>query len=330
MKHLPPKTKCQISLIIATISVSWASIFITILLKPPYNIPAVVIAFWRLFLSIFFLIPFILREEVRNQFKPFFNISHQRLFALSGLFLSLHFFSWISSLDPKLGLSIAVSVIVVNSSPIWVVVISFLLLKEKINNYQLIGLFLGFGGLLLISFASSSQQTITLLPEGVFLALFGAIMIALYFIIGRRMRTHLTVPNIPYVFFVNFFCSVFLFLFALFLGENVLHFSLSALVWFIALAIGPSLLGHAMYTYAMKHISAQTVSLAVIGETVGASLLAWIIFSQVLPPITMIGGLFVLIGIYLDVKFDISSLPVNESEITPNLNSQEKNTNHLS
>ena len=313
MKHLQPKTKCQISLIIATIAVSWASIFITILLNPPYSIPAVVIAFWRLFLSIIFLLPFIFQKEVRNQFKPFFNISHQRLFALSGFFLSLHFLSWISSLDPELGLSVAVSVIVVNSSPIWVVVISFLLLKEKINVYQLTGLILGFGGLLLISFASDSQQTITLLPEGIFLALFGAVMVASYFIIGRQMRTHRTVPNIPYVFFVNFFCSVFLFLFALILGQNVFHFSLSALVWFIALAIGPSLLGHAMYTYAMKHISAQTVSLAVIGETVGASLLAWIIFSQTLPPITMIGGLLVLVGIYLNIKFEVSDIQANNS-----------------
>lgn len=316
MKQLQPKTKCQISLIIATVAVSWASIFITILLNPPHNIPAVVIAFWRLFLSVLFLLPFILREEVRNQFKPFIDISYLRIFALSGLFLSLHFLSWISSLDPAFGLSVAVSVLVVNSSPIWVVVISFALLREKITFYQLIGLILGFGGLLLISLAPGSQQSSILLPEGILLASFGAIMVACYFIIGKRMRAHHTVPNIPYVFFVNSFCSLFLFVFALILGENIFKFNLNDLVFFIALAIGPSLLGHAMYTYAMKHISAQTVSLAVIGETVGASLLAWVIFSQVLPPLTLIGGFLVLIGIYLDVKFDISGLqgkePINE------------------
>ncbi len=328
MKHLQSKTKCQISLIIATIAVSWASIFITILLKPPHNVPAVVIAFWRLFLSVVLLSPFILREEIRNQFKPFFEFSYQRLFALSGLFLSLHFISWISSLDPKLGLSIAVSVIVVNASPIWVVVISFLFLREKITFYQLIGLILGFGGLFLISFTPNSQQASTLIPEGIFLALFGSIMVALYFIIGRRMRAQYTVPNIPYVFFVNLFCSIFLLLFSLFLGENILRFTLNDFVWFIALAIGPSLLGHAMYTYAMKHISAQTVSLAVIGETVGASLLALIIFSQALHPITLIGGFLVLMGIYLDVKFDISSSQFigskkeESDDTTASLNSQ--------
>ncbi|MFW9905211.1 MAG: DMT family transporter [Candidatus Thorarchaeota archaeon] len=308
MKHLEPKTKCQISLIIATVAVSWASIFITILLNPPHDIPAVVIAFWRLFLSVLFLFPFTLRKEVRNQFRPFIDVSYLRIFALSGLFLSLHFLSWISSLDPALGLSVAVSVLVVNSSPIWVVIISFLLLKEKITSYQLIGLLLGFGGLLLISFTPDSQQSDTiLLPEGILLALFGAIMVACYFIIGKRMRTHHTVPNIPYVFFVNSFCSFFLFIFAVILGKNIFIFTLNDLILFVALAIGPSLLGHAMYTYAMKHISAQTVSLAVIGETVGASILAWMIFSQVLPPITLIGGFFILLGIYLDIKYDLPS-----------------------
>ncbi|MFX0122850.1 MAG: DMT family transporter [Candidatus Hodarchaeota archaeon] len=312
MKHLQPKTKCQISLIIATVAVSWASIFITILLNPPHNIPAVVIAFWRLFLSVLFLLPFIIREEIRNQFKPFIGISYLRIFALSGLFLSLHFLSWITSLDPVFGLSVAVSVIVVNSSPIWVVVVSFALLREKITTYQLIGLILGFGGLLLISLAPDSQQSSIVLPEGILLALFGALMVACYFIIGKRMRAHHTVPNIPYVFFVNSFCSFFLFIFALILGENILNFTLSDLILFAALAIGPSLLGHAMYTYAMKRISAQTVSLAVIGETVGASLLAWIIFLQVLPPITIIGGFLILFGIYLDIKYDLPSSFIND------------------
>ncbi len=323
MKQIQPRTKCQISLIVASIAVSWASIFISFLLDN--GVPPVIIAFWRLYLSVMFLIPFILHKEVRNQFKPYFNLKYQRFFVLSGFFLSLHFLSWIQSLT---SLSVAVSVIVVNSSPIWVIVFSFLLLREKITFQQLIGLFFGFLGLFIISLTPNSQQTIEVYPEGIFLALFGAIMVAFYFMIGKRMRTQHTVPNIPYVFFVNLFCSAFLFLFSLFLGENVLHFNPDDLVWFIALAIGPSLLGHALYIYAMKHISAQTVSLAVIGETVGASLLAWIILSQELPPITLIGGFIVIIGIYLGVKFDISSLQVNESEITPNPYSQERNFGH--
>lgn len=298
-----PKFKYQISLIVATVAVSWASIFISILLDN--GVPPVIIAFWRVFLSVMFLLPFFTRQEIRTQFRPYFKLTYQRVFALSGFFLSLHFFSWIQSLEL---LSVAASVIVVNSSPIWVIVFSFLLFQERITIQQFTGLIIGFFGLFLISIAPTPHQDDTIYPEGIFLALFGAVMVAFYFMIGKRMRTQHTVPNIPYVFFVNFFCSGFLFLFSLLLSENVLSFTLVDLVWFIALAIGPSLLGHALYTYSMKRLSAQTVSLAVIGETVGASLLAWFILSQELPPITLIGGALVLIGIYLNVKFDISSI----------------------
>jgi len=224
------------------------------------------------------------------------------LFIFSGFFLSLHFLSWIQSL--KL-LTVAVSVLVVNSSPIWVILISFLFFQEKINSYQAIGLIVGFIGLSLISYYQSTLESQLVVPIGIALALFGAFMVAFYFIIGKRMRSQHIVPNILYLFFVNTICSAFLLLYSLILGENIFSFSLADLVLFIALAIGPSLLGHGLYNYAMKHLSAQTVSLAVIGETVGASLLAWLLFSQILTPIMLLGGLLVLIGIFLNVRFDI-------------------------
>ncbi|UCE13981.1 MAG: EamA family transporter [Candidatus Heimdallarchaeota archaeon] len=301
-----PKFKYQISLIVATIAVSWASIFISFLLDN--GVPPVIIAFWRVFLSVMFLFPLFSRQEIRNQFRPYFKLTYQRFFALSGFFLSLHFFSWIQSLE---FLSVAASVIVVNSSPIWVIVFSFILFQEKITIQQFIGLIIGFFGLFLISMAPTPHQDDAIYPQGIILALFGAVMVAFYFMIGKRMRSQHTVPNIPYVFFVNLFCAGFLFLFSFLLSVNVLNFTLEDLVWFIALAIGPSLLGHALYTYSMKHLSAQTVSLAVIGETVGASLLAWFILSQDLPTITLIGGVLVLIGIYLNVRYDISSIESN-------------------
>jgi drug/metabolite transporter (DMT)-like permease len=281
-------------------NVSWASIFITVLLEN--DVPAVVIAFWRLFLSVIFLCPFLFQKDIRSQFKNYSKLSYQVLFIFSGFFLSLHFLSWIQSL--KL-LTVAVSVLVVNSSPIWVILISFLFFQEKINSYQAIGLIVGFIGLSLISYYQSTLESQLVVPIGIALALFGAFMVAFYFIIGKRMRSQHIVPNILYLFFVNTICSAFLLLYSLILGENIFSFSLADLVLFIALAIGPSLLGHGLYNYAMKHLSAQTVSLAVIGETVGASLLAWLLFSQILTPIMLLGGLLVLIGIFLNVRFDI-------------------------
>jgi drug/metabolite transporter (DMT)-like permease len=299
MIHLSSRTRCQLSLIIATIAVSGASIFIRFCKSA-----AVVIAFWRLFLAVIFLMPFLTNKKIRNQFHPFINWKYQRIFLVSGFFLSLHFLSWFQSIKFT---TVAVSVIVVNTSPIWVIVFSFLLFRETISKFQFIGLIIGLIGLFIITSPSNPTEFSETFHIGIILALIGAVMVTFYFIIGKRMRDHHTVPNIPYVLFVNFFCSFFLFIFSLLLNENILSFPLEDFIWFIALAIGPSLLGHALYTYAMKSLSAQTVSLTVIGESVGASLLGWIILNEILPPSTLIGGILVFIGIYLNIKFDVSS-----------------------
>ena len=136
------------------------------------------------------------------------------------------------------------------------------------------------------------------------LALIGANMVAAYFIIGRRMRANYMVSNIPYVFFVNLYSSFFLFIIAMILNTNLSGFPVLDLVWFILLALGPSLLGHAMFTYAMKKLSARTVSLAVIGETIGASILSWLVLGESLSPIIGVAGLFILSGIALNVIYE--------------------------
>lgn len=304
MAHLHPVTKCQISLIVAIVTVSLAAIFIRFSTSP-----AVVIAFWRLFLSVIFLIPFIAKKDIRNQFKPYFNKNYLGMFAISGFFLSLHFLSWIQSIKYS---PIAISVIVVNSAPLWVFVFSVLILNEKVSRYQVLGLFLGFVGLAFIALATESGQFSATFYEGLVLALIGSLMYAIYIIIGRRMRTEHMVPNIPFVFFVNLFCTIFLLLFAIFIRVSVLSFPINEILLFAALAIGPSLLGHTLLMYALKHVSAQTVSLSAIGEAVGASLFGWLLLTEEIPFTTLIGGFLVLMGIYLSIKFEITGLHKNE------------------
>jgi drug/metabolite transporter (DMT)-like permease len=302
MSAVDSKMKGQLSLGVAIIAVSGAAIFIRFCISS-----AVIIAFWRLFFAVIFLFPFMLKQEIRAQFKPLIKWKYLRIFILSGFFLSLHFFSWFQSLKYT---SVAASVIVVNSSPIWVIILSFLIFQEKITKYQFFGLILVIIGLFFISLVSDLQQSSNNVNEGLVLALFGAIMFAIYLIIGKQIRSRYTIPNIPYVFIVNLSCTFFLILIAVFQGENVLSFHMDDIIWFIALAIGPSLLGHALLIFSMKYISAQTVSLAVIGETIGASILGWLILREIILWPTLIGGVLVITGIYLSIKFELSQKSV--------------------
>ncbi len=305
MSEFDSKLKGQLSIAVAIIAVSGAAIFIRFC-----DSSAVVIAFWRLFLSVLFLLPLSLKKEIRDQFKPLMTWKFMRMFIISGFFLSLHFYSWFQSLKFT---TVAASVIIVNSSPVWVISFSFFIFHEKITKNQFVGLFLVILGLVFIGWFSDLQQISDNFQEGLFLALFGALMFSLYLLIGKRIRSNYNISNIPYVFIVNLFCTIFLFIIAILLGENVISFYMSDLIWFVALAIGPSLLGHALLIYSMKYMSAQTVSLAVIGEVIGASLLSWFILKEDLIWATIIGGLFVVSGIFLSVKYDLSNPESSES-----------------
>ncbi|MCK4848867.1 MAG: EamA family transporter, partial [Candidatus Heimdallarchaeota archaeon] len=205
---------------------------------------------------------------------------------------------WIQSLQYT---TVAASVIVVNSSPLWVIFLSFIFFRETINPFQVIGLILSFIGVILIALLNSPLEIFDKFQEGVILAFFGGIAVAFYFIIGKRMRSSFRVSNIPYTYFVNVFCAFFLFVYSILLSQNVFSFPDSDLFWFFVLAIGPSLLGHALYTFAMKRLSSQTVSLSVLGEAIGASILSIIFLSEALSVPTIIGGLFIGVGIVMAV-----------------------------
>lgn len=298
--ELTSQTKANISLLVATLGVSGASIFIRYCQSP-----AITIAFWRLFLVVLLLSPLFFLPKVAVQFHPVLNWQHMKYFMLSGFFLSLHFFSWIQSLEYT---SVSASVIVVNSSPLWVIFFSFVLFREVISKKQLLGLFLSILGVFVIALEDTPDFFPDTFQEGVILALFGATMVAFYMIIGKRMRSRYEVGNIPYTYFVNLFCTFFLFIFSLLLTEKVWVFPISDLIWFISLAIGPSLLGHALYSYAMKRLSAQVVSLSVLGEAVGASILSFIFLSEILTERILIGGLLIGMGIIIALYVESRSL----------------------
>lgn len=286
----------HLAIIIATLAVSTASIMIRL-----SQSPVIVIAFWRVTLSAVFLLPTLGMRSVRHQFRAV--ISKPKIIGwqfAAGFFLSLHFLSWFQSVKYS---PISVSVLLANSSPIWVLIFSYLLLRKNVSAFQLIGISLGILGMFVIGFLQTPVYFEETFNEGVILALIGAVMIAGYFMVGQEARVQ-QVPNLLWVFLINTTCAGFLFAYAWVFGVNVFQFPWNDFIWFVALAIGPSLLGHALYIYTMKYFSAQTVSMAVIGEAIGASILAIFIFDELLPFSTLVGGLLVFVGIYLNIKYD--------------------------
>ena len=217
----------------------------------------------------------------------------------AGVMLALHFWSWNASVSLT---TIAASAVLVNLHPIIVAVISSLWLHERPTRRQWMGIAVAMIGALVVGAADigalrASASGRALLGDG--LALVGAFTVALYYLIGRRLRQ--TLDLWPYVGLVYGACLATLLIVAFLADAPLAPQPRRELMIFAALALGPMLLGHTGMNWALRYLPAYVVTLTVLGEPVGATLLAALLpgIREVPPVPTLLGGLLVLVGILL-------------------------------
>lgn len=274
-----------IVLLTGIVAVSFAAIFIKMSTAHP-----AVIAFYRMGIATILLAPIVLwknREEFRRLTRGQVGLAF-----LSGCFLALHFLFWISSFAHT---SVASSVVFVTTQPIFVALASALLLKERPGLFLLIGISLACIGSLVIGAGDLMTSSMTL--YGDLLALGGSIMAVGYFLLGRHLRQKISLR--VYIFTVYGFCSLILLAFIAMYRLPLTGYD--TVTWFsmAMLALIPTMIGHTSFNWALKYMHASVVSASALGEPVGATLLAWLILQEKPAALTLIGGLFILIGIYL-------------------------------
>ncbi len=203
------------------------------------------------------------------------------LCALSGVFLALHFGFWITSLEFT---SVAGSVALVTTSPLWVGLLGPLFLRERPRLMTMIAALVAIAGAVLIGLgdalidldtASVSGAATELLSgslRGNILALLGAVSVSGYLLIGRAVRARVSLGS--YVRLVYGCSAVALVLYTMLRGIPLLPPNPQLLLWAVLLAIGPQLLGHTSFNWALKHFSTVVVTVIILGEPVGSALLA--------------------------------------------------------
>ena len=259
--------------------------------------PSLIIAAYRLTLAAALLAPYTL---VRHR-SDLARLSRRDWSAalVAGVFLGLHFAAWIASLDFT---TIAASIVLVTTSPLWVALAAAVFLREPLTRPVVIGLALALAGGLMITGAASecAEGSLCNAPLlGDALALAGAIAIAVYFLIGRRLRRSL--PLAPYVFLVYGMSAATLLIAVAvaglsFTGQPV-SYSADALGWIALLAIGPQLIGHSSLNYALKYLPTTFVAVATLGEPIGSTILAFVVLHEQPSLATWIGGALILAGI---------------------------------
>ncbi len=255
---------------------------------------ALVISTWRLLFSMaFILLVLLLRRGFLRGVR--LSVREWALGAGAGALLAGHFWAWIASIQLT---TIASSVVLVSTQPLFVAGFSVLFLAEHPARRQWLGIGVAVLGAGAIGWGDFALGRRALLGDA--LALSAAVMAAGYFTIGRSLRRKLDLW--AYVAVVYGVAAVVLTL-AVLLHPDLPLTGYPAGDWlvFLALAAGPMMLGHTGVNYALRYVPAYVANLASLGEPVGATLIAWLLpaIREVPPPKTVLGGVFILAGIAL-------------------------------
>jgi drug/metabolite transporter (DMT)-like permease len=268
---------------VGILAVSTASIFIKLC-----DAPVLIIATYRMILASLMLTPLACYQKTWRRWER----DDLGWFLLSGLLLSLHFAFWIASLKYT---SVASSVVLVTTHPIFVGIGGWLFLKERLGLNLVFGIALSVLGSGLISYGDMSLSKEALMGDG--LALLGAIAASGYLLVGRKMRRNQVL--LSYILPVYSTAGLILILLALIFQESFWGYSSSTILYLFLLALVPQLIGHTTFNWALKHLPASAVAIATLGEPIGSTLLAYFILGEGLTIWKVIGGMSIFSGILI-------------------------------
>jgi drug/metabolite transporter (DMT)-like permease len=281
-------SRARLALLLGVGAVSFSSILSRLSGADP-----LAIAFYRQLLAGVLLMPWAIPKL--GELKAL-SRKEQSLLLVSGLFLAVHFGTWITSIFQT---TIAASVVLVHTDPIMVAALAYVFLGERPGRRTLFGFLLAIVGVVAIT-GGDSYSAAFMVGSGDFLALTGAFAVAIYILAGRRLRRTLSV--ITYASVVYLLSAFFLLMWAPLSGQTLTGYTSLQYLMFLALALGPSVLGHTSFNYALKYVKASTVSVSTLGEPAVASLLAVIVFSEVPSGYAALGAALVLAGLYVALR----------------------------
>ena len=274
-------------LVLGVVAVSTSAPMIRLADAPP-----LAVAFFRNALAAAVLLPVALVGRRRELVQ--ISRGEVAALAVAGGLLAAHFAAWIPSVSLT---TVAASTVLVTSQPVWAAAGGRLLFGERIAGGAVAGIALALAGAGLISgfdFALSAKAF-----AGDLLALLGAVTAAGYLLAGRRLRQRLSLPT--YAAVVYGVCALLLLAAMVLTGTPVTGYEPRVWLLFGLMAAGPQILGHTVFNYLLREVDATVVAVAIMGEPVGASLLALALFGEVPPVSALLGGVLILGGIYVAV-----------------------------
>ncbi len=293
------------AVLLAVLAASTASLFIR---YAQASAPSLAIAAWRMLISTAVLIPLALFRHRGDLAR--IGRKDLALIVLAGVMLALHFATWITSLAHT---TVASSVVLVSIAPLFVCILSPLLLHESPERRVAIGIGLAFVGVLVIAANDACSTTTGLMAcptwreflsgeaiKGDLLALAGAAAVAGYMLIGRSVRARMAL--IPYITLTYGSAAVVLLALTAAARQPLLGFPAPTYGWILLLALIPQLIAHSTYNWALKYLPAAFVSISLLGEPAGSTVLAFILLGETPSGLKLAGAALILVGIVLALR----------------------------
>lgn len=283
MSDLPPRLYVLLGLGLVSIA------FAPILVRLAGDVPGLAIAVWRTVIAAAVLVP-VASTRIGSEIRRFTR-RDVGLILGAGVFLGLHFIAWIESLYHT---TVASSSVLVSTSPLILAVLGFLVLGERLRWPTVAAIIAAVGGAVLISWADAGTVT---LGQGALwgntLALSGAGLVSLYLLIGRVVRQK--VSWLAYVTPLYATAALTAVVAAVLKGVPLFDYSWTFYALAAGLALGPQVLGHGSFNYALHYLPAAIIGMLSLLEPVGASILAYMLFGEI-PPLGSLVGMVIVLG----------------------------------
>ncbi len=276
-------------LFLAVLAVSFSAVLVRLSVAP-----SLVIAAYRLLFTVVFLAPATLilcKSELRT-----LSAGDLGRCMLSGLFLAIHFYAWMTSLQYT---TVAASVLLVSLHPIFVALLGWYFFKEQIPGAYWFTLTLALLGTAVMGAGELINGSGAW--SGNLLAMLGAFAMAVYLLIGRRLRTRLS--TLTYTLCAYGSASLSLLIAVLLTSASLHPYPRQEYAIFLALALIPTLMGHTVFNWVLGKVPASFVAFTALGEPVGAGILAFFFLKETPTFAQFAGGVLILTGLYLGVRW---------------------------
>ena len=253
------------------------------------NAPGPVVGFYRIGLSTVILLPlFVMRRQKGAKISWAIMVFP----ILGGILTALDHGFWNTAVNYT---SAANATLLANTTPLWVALFAWLVWKENLKRSFWLGLLITLAGAAIVLGTDFIRHAS--LGIGDLLALAAGCFYAGYFLVTQRGRVHW--DTLSYIWFVSLISAVCLLLISLGFGMPVTGYPLQSYLAFIGAALISQTGGYLAVGYALGHLPASLVAPTMLGQPVVTALLAIPLLGEPLGAGQIIGGLAVLIGIYL-------------------------------